>query len=548
MDSLHDLLAGSVTLRLFAVIGLGYVVGAVRVRGFSLGVAAVLFVGLGLGAWDPTAFNIPGVVADIGLALFVYTIGLASGSGVFRALQTSEGVRLTLLTASAVLLAAGVTLGLARFVSLPGAQAAGLFCGATTNTPALAAQLEMQQRLAKLSTEPVDLEGPAVGYSVAYPFGVLGVFLIMSLLMRATNPESELAEHEKHSGGGRGQVYSRNYRVTKLKPNTNQLEVAWVTEQCGLVVARRMHEGTLDTVEPDTVLAVGDIVVAVGNDEMHAQAVQMLGEPTEDHLEQQHGQVTYRRFFVSNEELVGQTLESLHLEAKFRVTVTRVRRGDVEVPADHRWIFEEGDVVRVVGRASDLEKAGKFFGDSLEQIAHTDYLSVSLGMVLGVLVGSIPIPVGSVPYPTLGVAGGCLVVALVLGKLRRTAKIVWTVSLEANLALRQIGLLFFLASVGIKAGGQFVHAMETNGLVLMGCGAVVTLTSALVLAMGGRRLGINLIPLLGVLAGAHTQPACLAYANSLVKSDGVNIGYSSVFSVAMITKIVVATSLLSLMR
>lgn len=548
MGSLHDLLAASVTLRLFAVIGLGYVVGALRFRSFSLGVAAVLFVGLGLGAWDPTAFNIPGVVADIGLALFVYTIGLASGSGVFRALQTAEGLRLTLLTATAVLLAAGVTLGLARLLSLPGTQAAGLFCGATTNTPALAAQLEMQQRLAKVSKAPVDLEGPAVGYSVAYPFGVLGVFLVMSLLKRTTDPEQELREHEKSSGGSQGPVYSKNYRVSKLKPNTNQLEVAWVTEQCGLVVARRLHEGKLDTVEPDTVLAVGDIVVAVGNDEMHSQAQEILGQPTEDHLEQQHGQLTYRRFFVSNKELVGQSLESLHLEAKFRVTVTRVRRGDVEAPAYHGWVFEEGDVVRVVGRAGDLETAGKFFGDSLERIAHTDYLSVSLGMVLGVLVGNIPIPVGSLPYPTLGVAGGCLVVALILGKLRRTGKIVWSLSLDANLALRQIGLLFFLASVGIKAGGQFVHAMETNGLLLMASGVVITLTSALVLAVGGRRLGINLVPLLGVLAGAHTQPACLAYANSLIKSNGVDIGYSSVFSVAMITKIVVATSLLSFLR
>lgn len=538
----------SVTLRLFTVIGLGYVVGAIRIRGFSLGVAAVLFVGLGLGAWDPAAFTIPPVVAVIGLALFVYTIGLASGPGVFQALQTSQGIRLSLLTAVAVVAAAGVTFGLSSAFGLPGAQAAGLFCGATTNTPALAAQLEMQQRLAKVSSQEVDIEGPAVGYSVAYPFGVLGVFMVMALLMRFTRPKDELEEFERDTGGGRGPVFSRNYRVTKLKPNTNQLEAAWVTEQCGLIVARRLHEGKLDTVDPDSVLAIGDVVLAVGNEEMHSRALELLGEPTEEHLEQQHGLVTYRRFFVTNQELIGKTLGELHLEATFRVTATRVRRGDVESPAHGNWVLAEGDVVRVVGKASDLEKAREYLGDSLEQMAHTDYFSVSLGMVLGVLVGSIPIPVGSQPYPTLGVAGGCLVVALILGKLQRTGNIVWTMSIEANLALRQIGLLFFLASVGIKAGGQFVGAMETNGLTLMLCGAVVTLTSALILAVGGRFQGINLVPLLGVISGAHTQPACLAYANSLVKSDGVNIGYSSVFSVAMITKIVIATSLLSLLR
>jgi putative transport protein len=548
MDTLHDILANSVTLRLFAVIGLGYVVGSWRIKGFSLGVAAVLFVGLGLGAWDPVAFEIPSVVAGIGLALFVYTIGLASGPGVFQSLQTSQGVRLSLLTGLAVLAAASVTWGMARLAHLPGAQAAGLFCGATTNTPALAAQLEMQDRLAKSSTEPVDQEGPAVGYSVAYPFGVLGVFLVMSLLARTTDPAKELEEYQLAQGGSRGPVRACNYRVTRLKPNGNQLEVAWLSEKSGLIVARRLHEGRLDVVEPETVLAVGDIVLAVGNDEMHARAPELLGEPAPQHLEAEQGAVTFGKYFVSNPDLVGTRLEDLHLEAVYQATVTRIRRGDLELPAAPGWLLDEGDVLRVVGRPDDLEKVSKLLGDSLEQIAHTDYLSISLGMVLGVLLGNVPLPFGNQPYPTLGVAGGCLLVALILGKIRRTGKIVWTMSLEANLALRQIGLLFFLASVGVKAGGQFITAMQDNGLLLMGCGVLVTLTSATILALGGRHLGVNLIPLLGVISGAHTQPACLAYGNSLVKSEGVDIGYSSVFSIAMIVKILVGTSLLTLLR
>lgn len=545
---LHDLLAGNPLLRLFTVIGLGYVVGAWRIRSFSLGVAAVLFVGLGLGAWDPGVFEIPSVISGLGLALFVYTMGLASGPGVYQALRSAAGLRLSALTAVAVLAAAGVSLGLGRLAGLPGAQNAGLFCGAVTNTPALAAQLEMQQRRVQdLGAAAVDVEGPAVGYSVGYPFGVLGVFLVMGILLRTTDAKRELEQYELTTGGGRGAVFSRNYRVTRLKPNGNRLEVRWLKEQCGLVVARRLHEGRLDVVNPDDVLYPEDVVLAVGNRDMHERALELLGEPAETHLESENREVTYRRFFVSNPDLIGKRLDELHLEA-YHATVTRVRRGDVEFPADEAWVLEEGDVLRVVGHGGDLEKVGALVGDSLEQIAHTDYLSVSLGMVLGVLLGSLPIPLGHAPYPSLGVAGGCLIVALILGKLRRTGPIIWTLSLEANLALRQIGLLLFLACVGIQAGGQFAKAMQSNGIKLLVCGAAITLTSALILAIGGRYLlKVNLVPLLGVIAGAQTQPACVAYANTLIASEGVNVGYASVFSIAMILKIVIATSLLSLL-
>ncbi len=411
MEALHDFLASSATLRLFAVIGLGYVVGAWNVRGFSLGVSAVLFVGLGLGAWDPEAFLIPPVVAHIGLALFVYTIGLASGPGVFRALSTPEGVRLSLLTFVAVLASADVTVGTARLVGLPGAQAAGIFCGAITNTPALAAQLELAQRTPGLE----DKEGPAVGYSVCYPFGVLGVFAVMGLLMHwpGRQPEDEVKAYQESQQGSHGPVVTRNYRVTKLKPNGNQLEAGWLTDQTGLLVARRLHDDQLDIASPDSVLSPGDVVLAVGTQEMHDKAAEMLGVPAPERLEAQQSLVVYSKFFVSNPELVGQRLGDLHLEARFRTIVTRVRRGDQEVPASPGWVLEEGDVVRVVGRSHGVEKAGQLFGDSLEQIAATDFLSVALGMVLGVMLGSVPIPLGEAPYPTLGVAGGCLVVALI---------------------------------------------------------------------------------------------------------------------------------------
>ncbi|MBI3929262.1 MAG: transporter [Armatimonadetes bacterium] len=549
MDAFHALLAEEVPLRLFAVIGLGYALGRLTIGGFSLGVAAVLFVGLAMGAWDPERFAIPPIVPTIGLALFVYTIGLASGPGVFRALTSRDGMRLNALTAVALLAAALMTAGLIRLVGLKPTEAAGLFCGGLTNTPALAAQLELLERRAE-STPGIDVEGPVVGYSLAYPFGVLGLFMALALITRwpGIDPHQEVESYAQQTGSARGPVFSRNYRITRLKPNGNQLEAEWVRARTGLVVSRRLHEGKLDRVAPEDVLAIGDLVVAVGTAEMHEKGRPLLGEPAPDkNLEAFQGDVVFRRFFVSRRELVGKNLEELDLEAALQATVTRVRRGDVEMPAGPGLRLSEGDIVMVVTRVENVPAVERFFGDSLERIAHTDYLSVSLGMVLGVLLGNVPIPLGQPPYPELGVAGGCLLVALVLGKLQRTGSIVWNLSLEANLALREMGLLFFLASVGIRAGGEFAEAMAHEGLVLLACGALITLTSVAVLAIGGRVfLKQNLVTLLGLISGVHTQPACLAYANTLVKSDGVNIGYAAVFPVAMILKVLLATALLSL--
>jgi putative transport protein len=551
MESLHDLLSANATLRLFAVVGFGYLLGHLRIGGASLGVAAVLFVGLALGVWDAAAFELPQVLSVVGLTLFVYTMGLSSGPAVFRSLRSREGLRLSLLTVIAVLMAALSCALISQWLGLPGAQAAGLFSGGLTNTPALAAQLEYQGKLAQ--HQEVDRDGPAVGYSVAYPFGVLGTFAVMALLASwpGIDRSREVAAYRKRSGVSRGGVLSKNYRVGRLKPNGNQLEAAWLREHTGLVISRRLHSGRLDLVDEDSVLALGDIVLAVGTAEMHEKADEFLGELAPQHLEEDP-QVSYRRFFVSSQKVVGRPLEDAFLP-DVPATVTRVRRGDVEMPASPGLILCKGDVVRVVSHPRHLPRLAQLFGDSLEDIADTDFLSVSLGMVLGVLVGLLPIPLGLQPYPSLGVAGGTMVAALILGHFGRTGPIVWTISREANFALRQFGLLLFLACVGIKAGGQFQSALAEHGVRLLLAGAFITLASSVTLALALRAiLKENLVTALGVMAGVHTQPACIGWGESLLRQsehehhcEGISVAYAAVFPVAMIAKIVVGTMLLS---
>jgi putative transport protein len=242
------------------------------------------------------------------------------------------------------------------------------------------------------------------------------------------------------------------------------------------------------------------------------------------------------------------------LDLNLHATVTRIRRGDVEFPASPTSLLYGGDVVRVVTHPDNVARLAKYFGDSLEDIAHTDFLSIALGLVLGVLVGMLPLPLGAPPHPALGVAGGTLFVALVLGKIGRTGGIIWTLSREANLALRQFGLLLFLATVGLKTGGQFKSALAADGLRLMLAGALITASCSFSLTFFMRRvMKENLMTTLGVLAGAHTQPACLAYGENLIGDqapefrEGLNVGYAAVFPVAMVLKIVLATTLLKIL-
>lgn len=526
-----SLLESNKILLLFLVIGLGHLIGSLRLGRFSFGVAGVLFAGILLGGLAPGRLELHPTVSTLGLVLFVYCIGLATGPGVFEAFRTPRGLRLSALTVLAVAGSALVALGVTRAAGLPRSEGAGLFCGGVTNTPALAAQVEYLQQRRR------DSSGPVVGYSVAYPFGVLGLFLVMHLFSRGRLGR-EVEEWKQTSSGGK--VLACTYRVTRLKPNGNQLEADWLQGECGLVISRRLHQGKLERVGPEDVLSPGDIVVAVGTEDMHARAEELLGELSSEHPETNPA-LAYRRFFVSNRAIVGRPLGELVLEG----TITRVRRGDLEMTADPGLALALGDVVRVVAQPDRLPELERYFGDSLEAAVHPDLLSVSVGMVAGVLLGSLPLPTGG----SLGAAGGTLVAGLVLGRLGRTGNLIWTMSLEANLTLRHVGLVLFLATVGLTAGGQFVPALKAHGPGLLLAGAAVTLSSALLLIVGGRLwLGENLVPLLGVMAGAHTQPAALAYARALVGSDGVEVGYASVFPVAMLTKIVLATFLLGALQ
>jgi putative transport protein len=528
-------------LTLFIVIGLGYLLGETSFFGFRFGIAGVLFVGLAVGSLGPS-ISVPEVIPTLGLIIFIYTIGLQSGPAFFKSLR-EQGYRTTVFAVIIVVLGAGVTVLVSRPAHLTRPRIAGLYTGAMTNTPALAAARELLRergRAAGLSPEQLRAvsDEPVVAYSIAYPVGVIGVLVSFALWRRLWKPDMEpIAEGSE--------IRVRDFEV--INPaviNRTVEEVLQSHRDPGFVISRIQHGESSDIARADTRLQLGDIVVAVGDDEALERAEQIFGHPLDAHIEQDRSKLDFRRVFVSRQEIVGKRIRELNLENTIGATVTRLRRGDVDFVPTRDTRLELGDRVRVLTRSENFSAISRFFGDSIRGTAETDFGSVALGMVLGVLVGLLPIPL---PGGTLrlGLAGGPLVVALILGKLERTGRISWIMPLHSNLTLRQIGLVFFLAGVGIRAGYSFAQILRQNGLAMLLAGAAVTLVVTQVsLIVGYKLLKIPFASLMGLVSGIQTQPACLAYATREANSDTPDLAYAAVFPVALIAKIIVAQLLI----
>lgn len=531
-------LAANPILTLFVVIGLGYLLGQVNFFGFRLGVAGVLFAGLAVGALGP-AIALPEIVSSLGLVIFVYTIGIQSGPAFFANFRR-EGMRTTLLALVLLIFAGGLTLLLARPLGLSGPRAAGLYCGALTNTPALAATRERvrfeaaakglpEEKIQQLADEPV------VAYSLAYPLGVIGVLLCFQLTRRLWRVELKPSEAGP-------QIQTRNFVVKNPGVMGHALvDVLHLHRDPGFVVSRVQHGGAIQVARPDTLLEQGDIVVAVGDDEGLERAEQIFGAPSDAHIEFDRSELDFRRMFVSSPQVVGKRIRDLDLETQLSATITRVRRSDTDVVPTADTRLEYGDRVRVLTRRENFERLAKFFGDSIKGTAETDFASVALGMVLGTLVGLLPIPLPGGSSLRLGLAGGTLLVALVLGQRERTGRITWIIPVSANLTLRQVGLLLFLAGVGTRAGYSFVRTLRSDGWQMVAAGAVLTFVVTLAALIAGYKLlKMPFDSVMGLVSGLQTQPACLAYASGQAKSDRPELAYAAVYPVAMIAKIVVA--------
>jgi putative transport protein len=550
VTGISSILAANPILLLFTVIGLGYLLGNVRIFGFKLGVAAVLFVGMAFGALDPR-LALPDYIYVIGLVLFVYAIGIQSGPGFFASFRT-RGLRINILVLVVLSVGAGLAVFLKSVMRLSAPSVAGLFCGALTNTPALAATVETLDNMKGAlppSAVKLYLGSPVVTYGLAYPFGVLGVILWFFLFTKLFRIDFAKEEAERLKESGTGAILSRTFRVTNpaLSGRTAEEALQYLGEP-GFALSRIQRGDAVSVVVPRTILAAGDQIVAVGPEEALERARVLFGDRSAEHLPETSGQIAYRRLFVSNKNVIGKSIRELELHRHFDATITRLRRGDVDFVPAPDTVLESGDHIRVVANRESLESISKFFGDSIRSISETDFLSLSLGIVLGVFLGLIAFPLPNGMVFRLGFAGGPLIVGLVLGKLERTGPVIWGIPYTANLVLRQVGLVFFLAAIGTKAGPGFGATFRTGGWGLIAAGAAITsLVAVAGILAGYKLLKLPMSAVMGVVSGMQTQPACLAYANQQASNELPNVWYAAVYPASMIAKIILAQLIVSLL-
>src|SRR5688572_23596345 len=518
MDSLRTVLEQQPLMALFLTIAIGYLAGEINIKGLSLGVGAVLFVALAMGWFAPAAAPAP-IIGTFGLALFLYAVGVQYGRQFFAGLKSADGLRANLLALSGVLLAGATSLLLMQMNGLGLGRARGLLPASSTSTPALQAAIST-----------LGNDDPAIGYSVAYPFGVAGPILLLYIAFAFLKPRIDVPMSSRlellEIGLTHPQFFGK--RVRDLMPA--------LPPQVQIVALRRGDYNQPASL--NSVMAENDVLLAVGPTRTVLDQVQtILGEAAPGDVTADRRDLDYLRVFASRPAVVGRMLGALTLPCEKPSIVAHVLRGDGDLQARPDVVLEYGDRVGILANRADFPALRRFFGDSIKGTAEFSYISIGLGMALGLLLGAIGFPVPGVGTVALGLSG-VLITALVLGNLRRTAGLNWTMPLSANLVLRNLGLTLFLAQVGIASGPKFVATVSDTGLLMLGLGALVLM--ALVLPPVLLGLFVFRMPydeVAGIVAGACGNPAILAYSSRLAPTDAVDIGYATIFPGMTIVKI-----------
>ena len=519
LDLARDIIGSQPILTAFLAIGLGYLVGQISIGGFSLGVGAVLFVGLAIGAFAPKA-QIIGPIGLTGLIMFLYGIGILYGRQFFEGMF-GVGQKYNLLALVACIAGLLVALGLGHVFGIKIGHTLGLYAGSMTSTASLQAAIDV-----------IKNKDPSIGYSIAYPFGVIGPILciyFMTLLVKPKFPAKAQRFHMGEIAVGDGFAGAKLGELT-----TGALAGLQVT------MVRKGGRNVVPT--PETVLSAGDAVLVVAErEEAIASAAGQLGRLEPGRLASDRADLDYIRVFVGKAAVVGVPLARLPMPAGYPTHLLHVRRYDADLVPNPDLMLEFGDRVGVLTPPERKEEIRRHFGDTVKAAAEFSYVSLGLGMVLGVLLGLIPIPIPGLGVVTLGIGGGPLIVALILGRLRRTGPLLWTMPLPANIVLRNFGLAMFLATVGVNAGQPFVKTVAESGFTMLFIGMAVLLTTvAIVLLVGHYVLRIPYDDLVGVTSGATGNPAILVYSTKMAPTERPDIGYAMIFPSMTLVKVIAA--------
>lgn len=544
--------AAASILVLALAISLGLMLGSLKVRGVGLGIAGVLFAGLAFGHFGfGMNEHVLEWAREFGLILFVYTIGLQVGPGFVASLRR-QGLPLNLMAAGIVLtgVAITVTMHLALGLELP--VAVGLFSGATTNTPSLAAAQQAIRDIPNIDEVAGKL--PSLAYAVAYPFGIMGIILTMLLVRNVfrVNLAKEEEQLREKLDVGRPQLIRANLEVRN--PNLDGVAVKNIPmlDGSGVVVSRVLQPPDIEPriPKPETVLHTGDVLLVVGTKEQVDQVRLIIGWDSPVDLRTLPSAITTKRLIVTHKPVLGKSLGELDMVRRFGVAITRVSRAEFEFTPTRDFRLQFGDTVLAVGEEAAIGQVARVLGDSPKALNHPLVIPIFIGIALGVLVGSWPISVPGVPGAVkLGLAGGPLLVAILLSRLGRIGPLVWYMPISANFMLRELGIVLFLACVGLRAGPLFVEkVMSGQGLQWMALGAAITLLPLLLVALVARLfMKLNYLSLCGLLAGSMTDPPALAFANTVSGSDAPSVAYATVYPLTMILRVVSAQMMVILL-
>ena len=530
-------------LALVAVVGLW--IGNVKIRGVGFGIGGVLFGGIIVGHFVDqagVALSSPMLhfIQEFGLILFVYTIGIQVGPGFFASLRVS-GLRLNLFAILIVILGGLVTAVLHKLFNIPLPVVLGIFSGAVTNTPALGAGQQILRDLG-VPFEVVDQMG--MSYAMAYPFGICGILLTMWLvrLFFRINVEKEAQQFEESSGNGHAHLHTINVRVEN--PNLHQMAIQDVPMlNSDNIVCSRLKRGELLMVPaPGTLIQAGDLLHLVGRPEDLHNAQLVIGQEVATSLSTRGTDLKVERVVVTNEKVLGKKIRDLHVKQRYDVVISRLNRAGVELVASSSASLQFGDILNLVGRPEAIDAVAAELGNAQQKLQQVQMLPVFIGIELGVLLGSIPLFIPGFPAALkLGLAGGPLIMALILGRIGSIGKLYWFMPPSANLALRELGIVLFLAVVGLKSGGDFVATLtQGDGLSWIAYGIFITAIPLLTVGILARMLAkMNYLTLCGMLAGSMTDPPALAFANNLHATSGAAaLSYATVYPLVMFLRII----------
>ena len=529
----------------------GLALGSIKVRGVGLGVAGVLFAGIIVGHFGkPVVKGTLDFVKEFGLILFVFAIGLQLGPGFFAALR-QQGVKMNALAALIVLLGAVSAPLIGRLAGFDSAAVLGIFSGASVNMPSLGAATQTISTLPQIAPDRLAL--PALACAVTFPTAIVGSIGTLLLLKKIfhIDPVQEASEHAAKNRRRVEPLERRTFVVTNPNLDGVRLEAIPGRLEAGVTISRVRHGDEIFPAAETAVIRNGDSMTVVGTRAGLEHFERIVGRASDEDLVLAPSDISFRRVVVTARPILGKTVGELKLDERFNVAVTRITRADIEMSAVPDLRLKFGDMVQIVGRESDLNKAATALGNSLKELNATHFIPLFIGIFLGVVLGTVPIAFAGLPQPVrLGLAGGPLIVALVLGRIGRIGPLVCHMPLNANLAFRDFGIALFFAAVGLDAGPRFfATVLSSTGLQWLFAGACVTILPLLVVGILARRAGMNFIDLSGLLAGSTTNPPALTFATNIAGSDAPAVAYATVYPLTMLLRILCAQILaLTLVR